>query len=373
MPPGHSLPGPIDPSLIAALLASLSLPPATSITPLKVAAAFHTIYQIEYPPPWPPLILRISGPHVPSIKTTNEVAIMAWLRRNTSIPVPRVLHHDSTPNNPLAHEYTLMHRIPGHSVQSMYPALSEATKLKLVNQLIDVLVELNAHAWNHIGGLRLGDGDDILPGPLLEDTFWFLPDIESEFGADESVDTLNPIGPYGSHADFAKGYLAVFVHAIEIHDSLAWMRDLLPRLRGLVDELPALELDTKLVLAHKDLHFANVMATADGDVTGILDWEFAGIVPALRWDPVRAFLFNGDYSQEGHDEKMRLRGIFEKELDKRGIARWWEEGLTRDMEHVWDVIRFTRAIVEVCPRRQKEAESRQWRKSVEDALQKLGV
>lgn len=242
--------------------------------------------------------------------------------------------------------------------------------MKLVDQLIDMLVELNAHSWQHIGGLQLIDGE-ITPGPLLEDTFWFTPDIQKYFGSNESVNTLNPLGPYSSHADFIVGYIDAFIRAMQ-HDSLAWMRDIIPRLDKLKAKVPELDLNSSLILAHKDLHFANIMATTDGQISGILDWEFAGIVPSVRWDPVRAFLWSGTYSQDAQEEKTRLRRIFEAQLERRGIQKWWEEG-GEDVESVWEVVRFMRAIVEVCPRGEKEEQSRAWRGSVEKALTKLGV
>lgn len=303
----------------------------------------------------------------------NEVAILTWLKEHTKIPVPRVIRYDDTENNTLGREFTLLEKIPGRSVDGMYAGLGEDVKMKLVRGLIDIVLELNTFTWNHVGGLQLDNGE-IVPGPVLEDTFWLTPDITKYFGAGESVDTLNPVGPYDSQEGLVRGYIGSFTHAIEIHESLAQMRDLLPRLEALMTKLPEISLSsTRLILAHKDLHFANIMATEDGEITGILDWEFAGVVPALRWDPVRAFLWNGVYSDEAHEEKMRLRGVFEKELEKRGVEKWWEDGVTEDVENVWTVIRFVRAIVEVCPRGEKDDRVDGWKDFAKDALTKLGV
>ncbi|KHO01311.1 Aminoglycoside phosphotransferase [Metarhizium album ARSEF 1941] len=385
MAPGKSLPPAIDPSLIATLLTFLALPPARSITPLHVNAAFHRIYLIHYasPPPaaeladlWASpagtrLVLRVSGPHVPYLKTTNEVAIMTWVRRNTRIPVPRVVRYDNTPNNVLGREFTLLEEAPGRSVDSVYAHLPDATKVRLVNELIDALVELRAHPFRHVGGLQLV-GDEVLPGPLLEDAFWFRPGMEAEFGSDESVQTPGPVGPYSSHADFVRGYIGVVAHAVAAHDALAWARHLLPRLAGLVAALPRLELDTALVLAHKDLHFGNVMASPDGRVTAILDWEFAAVVPVVRWDPVCAFLWNCEYTQEGHDEKYRMRAVFERELERRGVVKWWQ-ATSPDIDAVWDVVRYMRAIVELCPRGGNMDQCRLWSRQAAEALAKLGV
>ena len=288
---------------------------------------------------------------------------------------PAVVRHDASEDNVLGCEYTLLEKIPGHSVDKIYSQLGEEAKLKLIRQLTDVLIELNKHEWKHVGGLQRSDSGEAIPGPVLEDTFWLLPDVAQFWGAGESIETLNPKGPYVSHEGLVEGYLAVFIHAIDTHQSLSWLRDdFNPRLRALVSRLPQLAglNDTRLILAHKDLHFANVMATEDGTLTGILDWEFAGVVPALRWDPVRAFLWNGSTDETAGPEKERLRQLFEKELKRRGVDPWWNQS-SEATELVWTVIRFVRAIVEVCPRGQKADQVKNWKNSAGQALQKLGV
>ncbi len=379
---------------IAALITSLSLPQPTAIEPLRVTAAFHSIYLVHFaslpadaaPPFRTPrrpdesvtLVLRVSGRDIPRTKTANEVAVLRWLAGHTSIPVPAVVRFDATSDNALRREFTLLERVPGASVDKMFADMSEDAKVRLVAQLTDVLVELNAHEWQHVGGLQLDDKTgEAVPGPVLEDTFWMVPDIEAYWGAEESVTTLNPTGPYKSHAELVQAFLQVYVHAVSRHESLAWLRqDLQPRLEALIAHLPSLETQlaaTRLILAHKDLHFANVMATPDGTLTGILDWEFAGVVPALRWDPVRAFLWNGQPEEATGAEKERLRGIFEKTLEERGIEQWWEQGIPAEVTDVWTVLRFTRALVEVCPRGQRAELVDGWRDAAMAALTKLGV
>jgi len=66
------------------------------------------------------------------------------------------------------------------------------------------------------------------------------------------------------------------------------MRDLLPRIDAFI---VAVRLEheildrTKLRLAHKDLHFVNIMYDlATNQITGILDWEFSSVVAFHQWN-----------------------------------------------------------------------------------------
>ncbi|PNY30076.1 Uncharacterized protein TCAP_00006, partial [Tolypocladium capitatum] len=361
--PNDHLPPALSYDTINALLTSFALPPPTSVDPLQVTAAFHSIYLVHFSASDADalrpararnedgsmtLVLRVSGDHIPRAKTLNEVAVMRWIKANCpGIPVPAVVRFDAGTGSAIGREFTLLERAPGRSVDKMYKDLGDEVKARLVEQLTDVLVELNGHEWHHVGGLSIDDEGSVVPGRVLEDTFWLAPDIEELWGDGESVDTLNPTGPYDSHAGLVQGYLEVFIYAIDKHPSLAWLGDINPRLEALVARLPSMPSlsTTRLVLAHKDLHFANIMATPSGDITAILDWEFAGVVPALRWDPVRAFLWSGEHSEAANGERERMRGLFEQALQRRDVERWWTNG-GDEVESVWAVVRFARALVE---------------------------
>ncbi|PHH91958.1 hypothetical protein CDD83_9597 [Cordyceps sp. RAO-2017] len=394
--PQEHLPPAMPEDRVRALLSSVALPAPMSVEPLPAAANFHSIYLVHFAGSHQAalapartrnadgsvtLVLRVAGRHIPRTKTANEVAVMRWLRRNAAgaVPVPAVVRFDASDDNPLGHEFVLVERVPGRSVDTMYAGLDDEAKARLVEQLTDVVVELAAHRWTHVGGLHIDDATgEPVPGPLLEDTFWTAPDIARLWGPAESVRTLNPGGPYASHAALVDGYLACLAHAIDAHASLAWLRDANPRLRALQASLSSPPLSsalasTPLMLAHKDLHFANVMATPDGQLTAVLDWEFASVVPANRWDPVRAFLWNGRVNDDAATrEQERLWRIFERALDTRGVPRWWEEA-GQAVEDVWTVVSYTRGLVEVCPRGQKQDMVAGWRTTMEAALERLGV
>jgi aminoglycoside phosphotransferase (APT) family kinase protein len=72
------------------------------------------------------------------------------------------------------------------------------------------------------------------------------------------------------------------------------MRDTIPRLEAFLAVLPkhSNELNNvKLPLAHKDLHFANMLYNVTSHkITAILDWEFSGVVLFTKRNPTETLL-----------------------------------------------------------------------------------
>jgi hypothetical protein len=370
--PSEYLPPALSHDSIHSLCTSLGLPSPASISPLSVTAEYHSIYLLTFAAATAKqiipaithleedvsatLVLRVSGRHLPGFKTRNEVGVMRWVRKHTTIPVPAIICFDDSEDNPIGHEFTLLEKAPGISVDRVYDRLSEGQKRRMVEQLAEYIIELHQLAWPHpfVGGLvptsslenpqldtaatdadndpareKLSD-DETLAGPPIEETYWQTPDIDKFWPplGSETLYSLNPIpvlgdgspsGGFTSYTSYIAACIDRYIHAISRHSSLASFRDMIPRLRAfnsaiLSDKYKTTLDDATYVLAHKDMHFANLMCdfpidtrndgiAADGKlegmlgedgeirITAVLDWEFSGVVPANRWNPARAFLF----------------------------------------------------------------------------------
>lgn len=171
------------------------------------------------------------------------------------------------------------------------------------------------------------------------------------------------------------------MYAIERHESLAWMRDFVPRLQRFINStlvrpkapgktlangylMPELD-DTRLVLAHKDLHFGNVMLEpATGTIAAILNWEFECVVPACRWNPSRAFLWSGKYGEGSQAVNAKWIKVFVEDAK-----------MNEYQEAMQTVVNHVRAIVEGCPRGEEgwERMARGWRRTVMKALDTFNV
>ncbi|KAL7912443.1 kinase-like domain-containing protein [Trichoderma velutinum] len=391
--PKEHLPLAISEDTIRALFAFLDLPAPQSVSTLSTTAAYHSIYVISFaskvadaafPTLSRPnkdcveLILRISGHHLPRIKTINEVAAMTWVQQNTRLPVAKVICYDASTNNPLGHEFTLLQRLPGVPVSEIYDRLPPQLLNSLINQMVDIVQQMHAISWDGVSGLQFDHDGNVVPGPIVEETFWQQPDVVKYWPESESVQSLNISGPYKCYTDYIAAMVRVYQHAIRVHPSLADMRDILPRLDlfvNILSEFPELN-KTRYFLAHKDLHFANIMCDEEsGLITGILDWEFSSIVPAPRWNPVRAFLWNGQYSEGAMVERDRVSNLFAECCAARGVISLIEETKPNSVMQgsMQEAINYLRAIVEVRPRGQKEERVPSWRASLESQLKILGV
>ncbi|KAF5695595.1 hypothetical protein FDENT_220 [Fusarium denticulatum] len=166
-PPAAHLPPPLPDHAIQALLQTLRLPQATSISNPRTTAQYHSVYFLILPASelsrgYSELVLRVAGNHLPEIKTTNEIGVMTWLSKNTSIPAPEVIAYDASSENP-----------------SLTSTLCSLQMNQIFDQLIDFLTQLQAHPWDGIGGLTVDDRGEAQLGPVVDEAFWQIPDIEA--------------------------------------------------------------------------------------------------------------------------------------------------------------------------------------------------
>lgn len=278
------------------LLYSLDLPPARFISVLESKSVYHSIYLLNFHPKYnsrlepaktrgpddsTDLVLRVAGKQLPRIKTINEVSVIGWVKRNTKVPVPSVVRFDASENNALGHEFTLLEKATGVGIDKLWNHLSTATKYSVVSQIADYLAQIHAHSFELIGGMQLSHEDgSIIPGPVVDEASWQAPDVAKHWAPGESLSTLNISGPYESYTSLCAAQVERAIYATQRHDSLAWCRDLIPRLQACVNMLTNdrervrdMKLnDVKVVLAHNDLQLSNIMYDPlTGEVTSILD------------------------------------------------------------------------------------------------------
>lgn len=256
-------------------------------------------------------------------------------------------------------------------IEFLPPAFDEDTR-------IDVVEQLHRPSWNSISGLSFSPfADDVVPGQVLEETFWQAPDVARYFQPSESVEILNIKGPYESYTTYIKHWLMNISIQFASTQLLSHLGIFHPAwTHAWVNALGCHSTELNNMRYFLDLHMANIMYDeSTGRITSILDWEFSGVVPIQLWDPSRAFLWNGQRNTGTAEEKQRLRNIFRERCLARGLEKLLEEpeytsALQKTMQ---EGISYLRAIVEVCPRRQRQDKVGEWRAMLTACLDAFGL
>lgn len=133
------------------------LPSPLDDTLLKVSffdeGGFNKLYEICYAGHDASYLLRVTVPIEPYYKTESEVATIAYLRANTTIPVPRVLAWNSSRDNELTFEWVLMEKMGGVSLFDVWRKMPWERKLELTKAIAGMVKQLRDQKFDRIGGL----------------------------------------------------------------------------------------------------------------------------------------------------------------------------------------------------------------------------
>ncbi len=137
------------------LIAELPAPLDDALLAISFFAqgGFNKLYQISYTGHHTSYLLRVALSIEPYYKTESEVATIAYLRANTSIPVPEVFAWDSNGKNELGFEWILMAKIDGIPLFDVWRKVPWERKLKLTETIAGMVKQLRNCKFDRIGGL----------------------------------------------------------------------------------------------------------------------------------------------------------------------------------------------------------------------------
>ncbi|KAF2752748.1 kinase-like protein [Pseudovirgaria hyperparasitica] len=205
----------------------------------------------------------------------NEAPNIRLIQEKTTIPVPSIVEEWTESNG---RHFTVMHRVPGTTLQAMWSKLSRDDKERIAVQTAESLQQLRQLHSHHLASV------DMKP---LYSAFLFPPD----YGI--------PHGPFASDDDL-------------------WA-ELKKALRG-VPEKACQRLRQRMpstgpfTFTHGDLNSGNIMVE-NGNLTGILDWEASGYFP-VWWEYTAAGIGLGSEDKEW---KTILRKHMAPHEDARGF------------------------------------------------------
>lgn len=183
---------------------------------------------------------RISPSLVAKRPTVSERESMEFVRRHTTIPVPRVFSNDA--------ELLFMQLVEAQTLLACWDTLPWFLQLRIACTLRMYLKEMRALKRSYPGNIVDGRIDGI----------FFTDNSRSKFGRCQSPDDLRRICTYAAY--------------------LAWSRR--PHFENSTSASPPdPEFDWSPVFVHGDLSMTNILLDRNGTVW-LIDWGWAGFYPA---------------------------------------------------------------------------------------------
>ena len=157
--------------------------------------AFNKLYLVSYSGHDVSYLFRATLPVIPFYKTESEVATLAYLRAETSIPVPRAIAWDSNADNDLGFEWILMDKVAGVELRSVWRRIPWERKLELVDELAGFIHQLHAHTVSAIGSLYFKSALESIQGGKNQeaiDALFEEPSMEDGSANGEAKDGSHP-------------------------------------------------------------------------------------------------------------------------------------------------------------------------------------
>ena len=179
----------VEPDIGAIKQTIQSLRPSSAVKVTFLAqGAFNKIYNVSIDDE--PFIMRVSLPVDPHYKVMSEVATMDWVRSITSLPIPRIIAHQTSRDNLIGFEWMLMTKMPGKAFGEICKSLSFDVKSRLVRELAASSACLFRNQLRGIGNIY-GESSVVENSTLSEQ----IPRLR------EPVDTITSAPAEGSNSD----------------------------------------------------------------------------------------------------------------------------------------------------------------------------
>lgn len=136
-------------------LAIQHLPPSHADIEVDFFAegAFNKLYTVRSPHILRYYLMRVTLPVEPFFKTESERATLAYIRKYTSVPVPRVIAYDSSSENSLGFEWLLLEKINGIPLSEAWENMDFDSKSTLSREMAHTLQQLYDLRFREIGNL----------------------------------------------------------------------------------------------------------------------------------------------------------------------------------------------------------------------------
>ena len=240
-------------------------------------------------------------------RLSSEVATMQYVRAHTSIPVPRIIHHNvEVDSSGVGSPFIIMTKMDGVALSNIWDDMEDTKRERVLRQVVDILLELASQRFDKVGML-FGQENHTDP----ENAWYIMPHI----GRPDDTTTHSLSKTFTSVIDYWLAYLNTQMKTIydtrfgddtKIYDyAHTWfMRSLIPSLYD-----PSLDI-AGFPLCPGDFHSQNIMivdADTSPRISAVIDWEFSGTIGTSSFSQYPLFIV--DHPAWRVDHPIRPRNI----------------------------------------------------------------
>ncbi|KAI5840870.1 hypothetical protein DFP73DRAFT_633757 [Morchella snyderi] len=274
----------------------------------------------------------------------SEVMTIHFIRKNTTIPIPDIIKFDPNCENEIASPYMMMKFAEGSPVCQLWwdktgPTPLEERRHRILDNISSAMSQLAKFTYQKIGSLQFVEGSrynlTISPniGPInIIDEEAAMEQLDSEVDTGTGAVFKN-IGPFTSSQEYITALLDAQPPPDDSYS--AGMQNLL---RMIIRNLPLsrpMAGNERFELSHPNFSGQNFLASEDGTLTAIIDWDDVHTVPAWigccaypawltrDWDPLMYGYGDPDCKDENSPEELdKYRKYYAAKMASLGSAKF---------------------------------------------------
>ncbi|KII87695.1 hypothetical protein PLICRDRAFT_42208 [Plicaturopsis crispa FD-325 SS-3] len=259
---------------------------------------------------------------VPKEKMRSEIATLRYVGKNTRIPVPFVLMHDTDIDGAVGGEWMLMEFVPGSiSLLNAWPTMTPDQHRRVADSIADIWSQLLHLRLDAIGSLyEVASSDQVVVGPMT-----FPP-------SDNVNDRAQPIaekcGPFASARQWLVALARRELDFIKKEPFTSALKEQISTVAQHIEEATPLDSSedavNALALEHVDLCPHNILVDLNDPtrILSVIDWEGARVVPLWAIDPSNFLAHCAE--QFGNDLEILALDTSVREEVMRRVPLWKE-------------------------------------------------
>ncbi|PSN59593.1 hypothetical protein BS50DRAFT_477570, partial [Corynespora cassiicola Philippines] len=272
-------------------------------------------------------ILRI--PRLNTGTMPHDIVTLEFVRRYFKHPIPRVVLHNATANNPLKKAFMVQERLPGESLDRLWDKLNAAQRKNIVQKIINIHLDLQNITNRHAGIVSIDNSMlDLNTGPVKLET------LPVPLPGQRNPRFEKPYTTPATHTT-TKDMLSSMCERWREYEQTCWgdfvQNDIWDGFLRIIEVLHKLHLipdKDSFHLCHMDFQMRNILGLIKSDtsvqITGILDWDSAIFAPKFFSYRAPYFLWDNDDSSE-EDETCTL--IVPEDAEKKMYKDLYERSV----------------------------------------------